>query len=179
MLGGIADYAAQQIQPGLDLAHTEARQITTRRRVKKSQDLTAEASRLLRIAWQHELAARLAEMIDDPTVRRVVAQTLPMQSYYALFNAARALTCTSGSPATNHSSVHGDFESRRVREAAGPWAVTLSGDPQHVTDCKLDPPLCQLTGFNPLESGREPVEYLAAALRTTRKSRSRPAAMRG
>jgi len=92
--------------------------------------LDREASRLLRIAWHTELAARVGDEFDDPTLRRAAAQTLPVQAYYAVFSAARR---SAGSPArrpTPTGRLHDEFESQRVRRAAGRWAVTLAGDPE-------------------------------------------------
>lgn len=102
-------------------------------------------------------------------LRRVAAQTLPVQAYYAVFNAARALTLVSGAPANTHTAVHRDFESQRARRAAGPWRLTLSGDPRSATTCSLEPAICNVLGFNLLESGHEPAEYVAAGLRMTRR----------
>jgi hypothetical protein len=168
VLTNIQQYAINQTIPGLTLVESEARHIADSP-VHGTRTLTGEAERLLRIAWQTELAARVSEAFDDPTLRRVAAQTLPVQAYYSVFNAARALTMTAGSPAETHAAMHNDFESQRARVAAGPWAVTLSGDPEDRDSCQLDPPLCPLTGFNPMELGREPEEYLATGLRMTRR----------
>ncbi|WP_164701520.1 hypothetical protein [Modestobacter sp. KNN46-3] len=116
-----------------------------------------------RIAWHTELAARVWDEFDDATLRRAAAQTLPVQAYYAVFSAARAVSAVAGSPTDTHRKLHDDFESQRVRRAAGPWAVTFAGDPEKVAECRLAPAICTMTAYNPMELHRDPAEYLAAA----------------
>lgn len=58
--------------------------------------LGKEGRRLLRIAWQSELAARVSDVYDDDMLRRVAAQTLPVEANYAVFNPARAMTASAG-----------------------------------------------------------------------------------
>lgn len=137
--------------------------------LKCDRSFSGDAKKLLRIAWQTELAARVGEVLDDVMLRRVTAQSLPVQAYYAVFSAARALTLTADSPADQHVAVHKDFESQRARRAAGPWALTLCGDPSKVDTCVLSPSPCALTGFNLMEHGHEPIDYAAAGLRMTRR----------
>lgn len=120
LLHGIRQYAAEAAGPGTSVIEVEAAHIAGRPVKGPRRSLSGEASRLLRIAWQTELAARVGDAFDDPTLRRAVAQTLPMQAYYAVFNAARTLSIVGGSPTDTHSKVHNDFESQRVRRAAGP-----------------------------------------------------------
>ena len=59
--------------------------------VKNERQFDSSACRLLRVAWQTELTARLGSAFDDPALTRVAMQTLPVNTYYALFNALRAL----------------------------------------------------------------------------------------
>src|SRR4051794_8347029 len=52
--------------------------------VKKRRSLDNQARRLLRVAWQTELASRLGSAFHDPALQRVSSQTLPVNAYYAL-----------------------------------------------------------------------------------------------
>lgn len=125
--------------------------------------------RLLRIAWQTELAARASDVYDDDMLRRVAAQTLPVQAYYAVFNAARAMTASAGTTCGTHQAVHRDFESQRARRSYRSWGVTLAGDPLSPTDCILMPTITTPKSFNPMELSHRPEDYVCAALRMTRR----------
>jgi hypothetical protein len=179
ILDGIQDYAqGGSLDPDINL--TSAQQIFAgpeRNRVSFSSD----AQRLLRISWHTELAARILDNIpgtsDNPpeehsllaTLRRVSAQTLPVQVYYSIFNISRCLTMTVGSPCSTHSQVHKDF-GNRARNAPGPWGVTLTGDPEDLSTCQFTPSILpNFAPFNPMERGRTPQEYLGTALRMTRR----------
>src|SRR5207253_2822808 len=118
--------------------------------------LDKEVRRLLRIAWQTELSARVSDAYDDTMLRRVAAQTLPVQTYYAVFNAARALTTSAGAPCLTHQAIHRDFESQRASHAYRSWSVTLSGDPEALADCILKPRITNPNSFNPMELSHEP-----------------------
>jgi hypothetical protein len=131
--------------------------------------LDRNVGRLLRIAWQTELAARVTDAYDDDMLRRVAAQTLPVQSYYAVFNAARAMTSVAGAACNTHQAVHRDFQSQRARRAYRSWGVTLDGDPDSLTDCVLSPQIEVPYSFNPMELSHNPEQYVCAALRMTRR----------
>jgi len=169
VLDGMHRYAGQVAGTGAAVVDAEAARIAGRPARGSRRELSRQASTLLRIAWQTELAARVGDAFDDPTLRRAAAQNLLVQAYYAVFNAARAPTLVAGSPTDTHRKVHDDFESQRSRRAAGPWAVTLAGDPQDLASCQLAPAICTMTAFNPMETFREPAEYVAAALRMARR----------
>jgi len=169
VLSGMSRYAVEVAGSGVAVVDAEAARIARRPAKGPRRTLRPENSRLLRIAWQTELAARVGDELDDPTLRRAAAQTLPVQVYYAVFSAARAVGGVAGSPTDTHRKVHDDFESQRVRRAAGPWAVTLAGDPDKVAECLLAPAICTMSAFNLMEQHRDPSEYLAAALRMTRR----------
>jgi hypothetical protein len=132
-------------------------------------DLSRDVGRLLRIAWQTELAARVSDAYDDDMLRRVAAQTLPVQAYYAVFNAARAMTTVAGTTCSTHQAVHRDFESQRARCAYRSWGVTLAGDPDSLTDCIFQPRITAPYPFNPMELSHDPEQYVCAALRITRR----------
>lgn len=168
VLAGVEQYANSCREPGFTLLESEARRVAATP-VRGGRELTSRVMTRLRIAWQTELAARAGDALDDPVLRRVAAQTLPVQAYYAVFNAARAMTLVAGAPVDTHAAVQRDFESQRARRAAGPWRLTLSGDPKAASTCSLEPAVCTVTGFNLLESGHEAAEYVAAGLRMTRK----------
>ena len=178
IVDGIQDFAqGGSLDPNVNLAsarHILSRVSTSRRALNPS------SQRLLRICWHTELAAQILSNLPtasgsapDPellaTLRRVSSQTLPVQVYYAIFNAARCLTETLGSPCSTHAQVQRDFVNR-TRSLAGPWAVTHSGDPEVVSTCTFSRNIAPgFTPFNPMEQGREPGEYLALGLRMTRR----------
>ncbi|MEU7918074.1 hypothetical protein [Micromonospora zamorensis] len=168
VLAGVERYASNCGEAGYTLLESEARQVAATP-VNGARELSSRVISRLRIAWQTELAARVGDALDDPVLRRVAAQTLPVQAYYAVFNAARAMTLVGGAPVDTHAAVQKDFESQRARRSAGPWRLTLSGDPKFPDKCLLDPGVCKVSGFNLLESGHEAAEYVAAGLRMTRK----------
>ncbi len=169
VLNGIRRYARVAAGPGTATVNAEVAHIAGFPPRGPRRELTRDAASLLRIAWQTELTARVGDAFDDPTLRRAAAQVLPVQAYYAVFSAARALSLVGGSPTDTHRKVHDDFESQRVRRAAGPWRVALAGDPDDISSCRLTPAVCTMTKFNPMELSREPAEYVAAALRMTRR----------
>jgi hypothetical protein len=131
--------------------------------------LDRSVGRLLRIAWQTELAARVSDAYDDEMLRRAAAQTLPVQSYYAVFNAARAMTAAAGATCGTHQAVHRDFQSQRAGRAYRSWGVTLGGDPETLTDCVFNPQITTPYSFNPMELSHGPEQYVCAALRITRR----------
>ena len=100
VLGGIRDYdCGSWLEPE---AHEDVAMAVMQhgRRSSLPRPLNRDVGRLLRIAWQTELAARVSDAYDDDMLRRVAAQTLPVQSYYAVFNAARGNdhSCWDGMP---------------------------------------------------------------------------------
>jgi hypothetical protein len=128
VLGGIRDYdCGGWLAPE---AHEDAAMEVMRhgRRLRALRPLDREVGRLLRIAWRTELAARVSDAYDDDMLRRVAAQTLPVQAYYAVFNAARAMTIAAGTTCGTHQAVHCDFQSQRARQAFRSWGVTLASD---------------------------------------------------
>src|SRR5260370_6555448 len=133
--------------------------------------LDKEVRRLLRIAWQTEWEARVSDAYDDDMLRRVAAQTLPVQTYYAVFNAARAMTTSAGTTCGTHQAVHRDFESQRAKRAYRSWGVTLAGDPESLPGCGLVPAITAPKSFNPMELSHEPEDYVWAALRMTRRGK--------
>lgn len=169
VLGGIQEYDRGGWR-GPDV-HDEAA-AAVMRQVKATgapRGLDKDARRQLRIAWQTELAARVSDAYDDDMLRRVAAQTLPVQAYYAVFNAARAMTTSAGMTCGTHQAVHRDFESQRAKRAFGSWKVTLVGDPESLSDCILTPGITAPKSFNPMELSYEPSDYVWAALRMTRR----------
>jgi hypothetical protein len=178
MLAGIQDYAAGgSLSPDL---HSKAiEQIFQQRPLPGSiRTLDADHRRLMRIAWQTELATKVLDTVpgDTPTaalqlamLRRISSQTLPVQVYYALFNMARAHTAVAGHPCQSHRQVHDDFASNRLVGAPGPWGASLTGDPDDLSTCLLNGRTPPDLAFNPMEQGRDPIQYLGAALRMTRR----------
>jgi hypothetical protein len=83
VLGGIRDYdcggwLAPVVHEDVAMAVMQyGRKLNPPRRFNK------DVRRLLRIAWQTELAARVSDVYDDDMLR-LAAQTLPVQSYYAV-----------------------------------------------------------------------------------------------
>lgn len=138
-------------------------------KLKSPKPVPKEAGRLLRIGWQTELAAEVVNEIDDDLLRRVSAQTLPVQAYYAVFNVARAATKGAGVPCESHMAVHNDWASQRAAGGFRSWGVTLSGDPKEADLCSLSPPIVEPYGFNPMEQSHRAEAYVWAALRMTRK----------
>ena len=142
-----------------------------RRPFRTQRTMTRSAVAALRVAWQTELAARLGEQLDDPGLRLATLQTLPVQAYYAAFNAGRAFTELGGNPISKHAGLHYAFASEHYRRAAGTWAVRLTGDPDRVDTCNLDPPICEPVAFNPMSIRADESEYVWAALRMARRWR--------
>jgi hypothetical protein len=167
-VAGLRNYAVQCAGHGSTSSY-EASVILGSVQSTSRRPLPANAGRYLRIAWQTELAARVGDALDDHVLRRVAAQTLPVQAYYAVFNAARAFTLVAGAPASTHSSVHRDFAAQRMRRTAGPWAVSLRGDPDRVESCTLNPQIGLVSSFNTMERAHAPEDYVTAALRMTRR----------
>jgi hypothetical protein len=177
LLDGIQDFAqGGELNPNVNLA--SARKIFSGS-ARSNRSLTPDDKRLLRISWHTELAARILDNIPDDsgdapdpnllaTLRRVSAQTLPVQVYYSIFNISRCLTQTIGSPCRTHAQVHKDF-GNRTGSAPGPWSVTLKGDPEDLSSCVFSPELTGNVSFNPLERGHLSEEYLGLALRMTRR----------
>jgi hypothetical protein len=169
VLGGIRDYdCGGWLEPD---AHEDVAMAVMQHRKKLSppRPLNKDVGRLLRIAWQTELAARVSDVYDDDMLRRVAAQTLPVQAYYAVFNAARSMTTVAGTTCGTHQAVHRDFQSQRARYAYRSWGVTLAGDPESLADCVFDPQITVPYSFNLMELSHEPEQYVCAALRMTRR----------
>jgi hypothetical protein len=169
VLGGIRDYdCGGWLAPE---AHDDAALAVMKhgKTLHVLRPLDRDVGRLLRIAWQTELAARVSDSYDDDMLRRVAAQTLPVQSYYAVFSAARAMTTAAGTACNTHQAVHRDFQSQRARRAYRSWGVTLAGDPESLMDCRFNPQITVPYSFNPMELSHEPEQYVCAALRMTRR----------
>jgi len=169
VLGGIRDYDRER-SGDRDLRAMGAEDIAqgpVRRRVPLSPD----AANLLRIAWQTELAARVGAQFDDDALRIATLPTLPVQAYYAVFNAGRAFTHVSGAPKDKHAALQEAFAREHSRSAPGALQVKLVGDPGEPSLCELDPPICVPSGFNPLEDRQDPADFVWAALRTARRRR--------
>lgn len=132
--------------------------------------LTASAARLLRVAWQHELAARLGDAFDDATMRRAMAHNLPVNAYYALFSALRALDQVRGAPDRPHTGTHREFARNGLAVLPLPWSASLTGDPERPDRCQLHPPgwftPCTVS---PIRADQPPAAYLFSALKMTRK----------
>lgn len=168
VLGGIRRFDLGTLA-GQDMRVQVASAVAEARRAGPARALDRRSARQLRIAWQTELAARVNDQVDDDMLRRVSAQTLPVQAYYAVFNAARAATSTRGTGCNTHQAVHRDYQAQRVRNGQRSWGVTLKGDPQDPAKCVVSPSICVPAGFNPMELSHRPEEYVFAALRMTRR----------
>lgn len=168
VLGGIRDYDCGGWL-GPDAHEDAALAIMQQKRSGPSRPLDRKVSRLLRISWQTELAARVSNAYDDAMLRRVSAQTLPVQAYYAVFNAARAMTTAAGTMCSTHQAIHRDFQSQRAKRAYRSWGVMLVGDPEALSDSALVPAITLPYSFNPMELSHEPEQYVWAALRMTRR----------
>lgn len=155
---------------GEDVREAAARQLASRP-YRARHTITPAATKLLRVAWQTELAARLGEQLDDPGLRQATLQTLPVQTYYAVFSAGRAFTHTAGSAKDTHRGIHEAFAAEHHRRAAGAWQVTLTGDPDDIDACELRPAICAPVSFNPMEARDDAAEYVWAALRMARRWR--------
>ncbi len=176
VLGGIHDYDRKRSgQRGTRATGADdIAQGGMHRRVAMSPD----AANLLRIAWQTELAARVGPQFDDEALRLATLPTLPVQAYYAAFNAGRAFTHVSGAPKDKHAALQEAFSREHSRHAPGAFQVKLVGDSENPSLCELDPPICQPTGFNHLEDRRDPADFVWAALRTARRRRLEDARLR-
>jgi hypothetical protein len=130
--------------------------------------LSSSAAGLLRIAWQTELAARFALGFDDPKLKRIGAQTLPVNSYYAAFNCRRALGEASGTRLDQHRAVAREFETQ-ARRYPKPWCVRLAGDPELMDSCALTPAIVEPYPLQPIERSHPAPDYVWGALRMTRR----------
>lgn len=138
---------------------------------RRRRQLTPDAEGLLRIAWQMELTARVSEQIDDEGMRLAGLASLPVQGYYAVFNAARAFHLIAGANIDTHARIKATFQSERARHCFGSLRYSLAGDPQDAASCTLNGPRQRNddSGFNPMEHRDDPVDHIWAALRTARK----------
>jgi hypothetical protein len=168
VLAGIQAFDRETLV-GRDMHGKAARHvIASRGRVSALRTLKPDDKRRLRIAWQTELAARVSDQLDDDILRRVSAQTLPVQAYYAVFNAGRAATAVRGTICNTHSALHRDYSAQRARHGYRSWGVALVGDPDNVPSCVLTPAIGTPLGFNLMEQSHSPNDYVFAALRMTR-----------
>jgi hypothetical protein len=166
-LGGIREYDhGGLVNPAL---HDDVANNLPRRARQQLRALDRDSARQLRIAWQTELSARVNDQFDDDLLRRVAAQTLPVQAYYAIFNAGRAATSVRGTTCNTHTALHRDYQTQRVASGYGSWGVALDGDPENVMSCALTPSIVTPAAFNLMERSHKPEEYLFAALRMTRR----------
>jgi hypothetical protein len=154
---------------GGDVHRVIAAGVVASRDGQRRRTLLPASARLLRVAWQTEAAIRFADLSDDPLLQRVNAQTVPVQTYYAVFNGFRAMTGALGSPVDQHRSLQEDFAKNRAEMLPLPWSVRLSGDPDEVATCRLEPPIVDPVAFNPISTQYEPAHYVWAALRMARR----------
>lgn len=145
--------------------------VVAERPFKSRRSMSKAAIAALRVAWQTELAARLGEQLDDPGLRLATLQTLPVQAYYAAFNAGRAFTEVGGNPIAKHARLHEAFAAEHYRRTAGSWAVRLTGDPENVATCTLHPAIGTPVSFNPMTIRTDDADYVWAALRMARRWR--------
>lgn len=154
---------------GLESVHSAAVRVGAGRPFKARKQIEPNAARLLRVAWQTELAARLGDQLDDPGLRQATLQTLPVQAYYAVFSAARAFTIVGGNEVSGHAGIHNAYATQHIRRAGLAMGTTLTGDPKNPDTCTLTPPICEPTAFNPIQAGHPPADLVWAALRMARK----------
>jgi hypothetical protein len=169
VVNGVREYDWSAAK-GEDVREVFARQLATKP-FKQRRPIPATASQLLRVAWQTELTARLGEQLDEPGLRLATLQTLPVQAYYAIFNAGRALSHTAVAPKDSHAAIHDTFAKETYRRAPCSWGVQLTGDPADPSACILMPSICIPTAFNPMEARSDQAEYVWAALRMARRWR--------
>ena len=169
VLNGVRGFDAG-IAVDLDLRDVAAREIAAKP-FGAAKPIPSKAAGLLRVAWQTELAARLGEQLDDPGLRLATLQTLPVQAYYAIFSAARALTHTANAPRDTHTAIHNAYAGEHRRRTVGSWSVQLSGDPEDLRTSALSPPICDPVSFNPMEVRENDAEYVWTALRMARRWR--------
>jgi hypothetical protein len=168
---GIRQFAADRYGPDPhQVAAGMAAALAAATPQRSRRPLAPPAARLLRIAWQHELAARLGDAFDDATMRRAMAHNLPVNAYYALFSALRALNQVRGAPDRQHTGMHREFANCGLAVLPLPWSASLTGDPEHPDQCQLGPPgwftPCKV---DPIRADQPPAAYLFCALRMTRK----------
>lgn len=137
-------------------------------RLKGDRQISEDAERLLRISWQTELGARMGDALDEAMFMKVMAISLPVNSYYAMFNGWRALRLITGAVIKTHSAFHRDFAATASKFPL-PWNVTMNGDPENMKPSLFVPEITDDVGIDPLRGGYDPPAYLAAALRTTRR----------
>jgi hypothetical protein len=166
---GIRHFAAEHYGPD-QIAAGMATALATAMPQRNRRALLPPAARLLRIGWQHELAARLGDVFDDPTMRRAMAHNLPGNAYYALFSARRALNQIRGSSNKQHTGIHKEFANSDLAIMPLPWSASLTGDPEHPDQCHICPSAWFTPGkVDPMQADLPPAAYLFAALRMTRR----------
>lgn len=143
-------------------------ELKSKLRARQRRSLSPAAAGLLRIAWQTELAARFASAFEDPALKRVSAQTLPVNSYYAVFNCRRALGHVVGSRLDQHRAVADDFAGQ-ARRFPRPWSIRLDGDPDDLEACKLTPPIVEPYALASIKRGHPSADYIWGALRMARR----------
>ena len=160
-------YQHHSDEPHLSIAVETASMVSGGKRCGR---LDGAVHRLLRVAWQTELASRLGSAFDEPGLLRVTSQTLPVNAYYALFNGYRALARVEGTATDRHSSIQDAFAKNRTPRLPVPWCATLAGNPEEPADCQFEPAgLVTPYSFNPMERSHPRGAYLWAALRMTRR----------
>lgn len=142
--------------------------VADRIKVDRRRTLDTDVARLLRISWQTELAAGFASAFNEPALKRISAQTLPINVYYAMFNMQRAMGRVRGTRLDQHVGAAREFASRASRLPL-PWCVTLSGDPDELGTCKLSPEIAEPYAISPIERSHDDAAYLWAALRMARR----------
>lgn len=167
VLAGIRSFDLQQAPTGDPLVNIAV--TASQRPFRRSVAIPKDAAQLLRVSWQTELAARVGDQLDEPGLRQASLQTLPVQVYYAIFSAARALTIVAGAAKSSHAHIHNIFQTEHIRRTAGAMEVTITGDPELPDACTIKPSICQPAAVNPIESGYASADYVWAALRMARR----------
>jgi hypothetical protein len=135
----------------------------------KRKEVGPEPFRLLRLAWQHELATRVSGQIDDIEFTKASAGLLSVKVYYALFNGLRALTAAAGAPASTHAATLAWFAKNESRFLPLPFSLRLTGDPRDIETCRVEPEAVSVGEFVPERDGGPADGYVFAALRMARK----------
>ena len=157
-----------KISQGLDFLEWIASNQTYKNSSIKKQ-ISPKARKLLRIAWQTELASQLPFQLGDPIMKQASVQIFPVQAYYAVFNSIRALTEILRTPINEHHKTKKYFSENLSKNADGLWSLRMFGDPENLEEQTFTNLSVEPSKFNPSSAGAEPENYVYSLLKAGRR----------
>lgn len=115
------------------------------------------------------MASRWPFDVEDIGLQRVLASTLPVHAYYAIFNSARALAISEGKDTWGHREIHNDYRNVRILNTIGSWRYSCHGDTRKRDSLRVNPGSLEIPKhLSALSTQLSPEDYLLQALLTTR-----------